>query len=416
MERATEGDDVIRAGAAALSGLAFWSQGDLEAAHRGYSICLDGLRRTGHISDALGASIAVADISITQGRLRDAARTFEQCLRLAPLRSDPRFAGRRTCTSDSAAIAYERDDLDAAAQHLERARELGEHTWLPQNPYRWRVEMARMREADGDLDGALQLLDEAQRVYLGDFSPNVRPVPAMRARVLAAQGRLTDALAWARDQGLSADDELSYLREYEHVTLARVLLAQSQSGQVQPVGSQLVDRLLQAAEHGERAGSVIEILVLQALTRQADGDNAGAVMSLERAITLAEPEGYVRVFVGEGPPMASLLAKVAKRAGGSDYVRRLLACMPSSRGPLGRCSNRQYRPAAHRAFERSRARRVSATWLRSRRAGHRARAVDIAEHAADAHQEHLRQARRHQPPGRSEQRRRAQPALSAAAR
>ena len=86
--------------------------------------------------------------------------------------------------------------------------------------------MARVREAEGDLDGALELLDDAERVYVGDFSPNVRPVPAMRARVWVAQGRLAEALGWAREQRLSADDELSYLREFEHVTLARVLLAQ----------------------------------------------------------------------------------------------------------------------------------------------------------------------------------------------
>ena len=75
-------------------------------------------------------------------------------------------------------IARERNDLPAATQHLLRAQELGEHTWLPQNPYRWRVAMARVREAEGDLDGALDLLEEALRVYTGDFSPNVRPIPA----------------------------------------------------------------------------------------------------------------------------------------------------------------------------------------------------------------------------------------------
>ena len=122
-------------------------------------------------------------------------------------------------------IACERGDLHAATQHLLRSQELGEHTGLPQNPYRWRVAMARVREAQGDLAGALTLLDDAQRVYLGDFSPNVRPVPALRARVLAAQGRWGEALDWAREQGLSADDNLTYVREFEHITLARVLLA-----------------------------------------------------------------------------------------------------------------------------------------------------------------------------------------------
>ena len=138
--------------------------------------------------------------------------------------------------------------------------------------------MARVREAQGDLAGALTLLDEAQRVYMGDFSPNVRPVPALRARVLAAQGRWREALDWAREQGLSVDDNLSYVREFEHITLARVLLARyATDGDKSSLNdaSRLLERLLSAADAGGRTGSVIEILVLQALARQAGGDTPG---------------------------------------------------------------------------------------------------------------------------------------------
>src|SRR6201982_4284014 len=85
--------------------------------------------------------------------------------------------------------------------------------------------MARVRQAEGDLDGALDLLNEAERLYVSDFFPNVRPVPALRARVWIAQGRLGEALGWAREQGLSVDDDLSYLREFDHITLVRLLLA-----------------------------------------------------------------------------------------------------------------------------------------------------------------------------------------------
>ena len=84
----------------------------------------------------------------------------------------------------------ERNDLDAATQHLLRSKELGEHTGFPQNPYRWRVAMARIREAEGDLDGALDLLDEAERLYVSDFFPNVRPIAALKTRVWVAQGRV----------------------------------------------------------------------------------------------------------------------------------------------------------------------------------------------------------------------------------
>ena len=122
-------------------------------------------------------------------------------------------------------ILVERNDLDAARQHLLTSQELGEYAGLPQNRYRRRVALARIREAEGDLDSALDLLTEAERLYVGDFHPNVRPVPAMRARVLVAQGALGDALSWARERGLSSEDDLGYLREFEHLTLARLLLA-----------------------------------------------------------------------------------------------------------------------------------------------------------------------------------------------
>ena len=226
----------------------------------------------------------------------------------------------------------ERNDLHAAMQHLVTSQELGEHTGLPQNPYRWRVAMARIREAHGDLDGALDLLQDAERLYVGDFFPNVRPVSAMKARVWVAQGKLDEALEWTREQGLSVADDLSYLREFEHITLARVLLARHAI----PDALGLLERLLRAADEGARTGSVIEILVLQALGYQLQEDIAAALVPLERALTLAEPEGYVRIFVDEGPAMAALLKAAAKRRTAPEYARRLLAAFgkPENRTPV----------------------------------------------------------------------------------
>src|SRR5712691_9202389 len=245
----------------------------------------------------------------------------------------------------------ERDDLPAATQQLLRSQELGEHTGLPQNRYRWRVAMARIREAEGDLGGALDLLNDAERLYRGDFFPNVRPVPALRARVRVAQGELGEALGWARERGLSVGDDLSYLREFEHITLARVLLARYAAERAERSiheATRFLERLLRAAEEGARAGSVIEILVLQALARQARGDIPAALASLQRAVTLAEPEGYVRIFVDEGPPMASLLRAVAIQGIDRNYVRRLLKAvnktednMPASQGLIEPLSERE---------------------------------------------------------------------------
>jgi LuxR family maltose regulon positive regulatory protein len=330
IELALDDDHLCRASAAALLGLVYWGSGDLEAGHRAYSACVAGLRRAGHIADTFGCSIALADIRSTQGRLGDALRTLEQALQLAGEQGGPVLRGTADMYVGMSEIARERDDLRAATQLLLRSQELGEHTGLPQNRYRWRVAMARVRQAEGDLHGALDLLNEAERLYVSDFFPNVRPVPAVRARVWIAQGRLGEALGWAREQGLSVDDDLSYLREFEHITVARLLLARYQDERAQRLmheAARLLERLLPAAETGGRTGRVIEILVLRALAHQALGDTPAALAALERAMMLAEPEDYVRVFADEGPPMTSVLRAAAKQGTRRDYARRLLAAV-----------------------------------------------------------------------------------------
>ena len=312
---AAEEDNLPRAAASALSGLASWAMGDLEAAHRGYTIATEGLRSVGRIADVCGTTITLADLELTLGRLDVAERAIERALELAAAEG-PGLRGVPDMHVALSRVVWERNDLSAAADHLRRADELDDSTALPQNPYRWRLAMARLREAEGDSATALHLLEEAERVYVGDYSPNVRPMPAVHARMLAAHGRVDEALDWARRQGLSTDDELSYLREYEHVTLARILLAQ-ESTESRRDASALLERLREAAEDGGRTGTVIEILALQALAQLE-------VAPLERALTLAEPGGWIRVFVGEGPPMVKLLEALARDRPDWAYLRRVL--------------------------------------------------------------------------------------------
>jgi LuxR family transcriptional regulator, maltose regulon positive regulatory protein len=313
------------AAAAALIALATWSGGDLGTARDAYRTSLADMQRAGHLADVMGLSIALADIQVAQGSLSEALRTYQQSLRLNPEDGGPALRGTADMYVGLSSIHRERNDLPTARQLLIRSRELGTHNGLPQNPYRWLVSMARLSEAEGDLDTAVDLLEEAQRRYVGDFSPNVRPVPAIKARAWVRQGRTADVLVWARTKGLSVDDELSHLREYEHVTLARALLTQHKLARSPDQALSLLDRLLDAAETGDRGGSVIEILVLQALGHSLRGDVPGALAPLERALTLAEPEGYARVFLDEGPPMMVLLQAAAERKIATAYVERLLA-------------------------------------------------------------------------------------------
>ena len=282
--------------------------------------------------------------------------------------------------------------------------------------------MARLKEAQGDLPGALALLDEAQRVYTGDFSPNVRPVPAVRARAARCPRLRRRGPRLGGGPGLSADDELSYLREYEHVTLARVLLARHTAAGDRDDSarghSRCWQRLLAAAEAGGRTGTVIEILVLQALAHQADGDTPRALAHLERALSLAEPEGYVRVFAAEGPPMAVLLRHAGRpssaRAPTFAARRRVPTQHGASRATCVRTAGAEAcrRAGPRRAAERPRAGGPAAAVHGPGRSRHRTPPGRVPEHRAHPHQEHLRQARRQQPAGGRHAGRRARPAAS----
>jgi LuxR family maltose regulon positive regulatory protein len=332
LELAGPDDHLGRGAAASLIGLAHWRTGDLEAAHRWYSDGMATLGRAGRRSDVVGGAVTLADLRIAQGRLRDAMSYYERGLQLATEEPGAPLRGVADMHVGMAELFRERNDLDSARRHLAISAELGDATGLPKNRYRWRVGMARLRQIEGDAAGALELLAEAERVYTSDYSPEVH-IPAIRARTWLQQGRLDDALDWARERELSADDDLDFLREHEYLTLVRILLARSavdgSPGSLRDA-VRLLDRLLRAAEEAQRGGSVIELLVLQALAHQAQGNVPAGSASLRRALALAEPEGYVRIFVDEGSPMAALLRAPTTQGSVPVYVQRLLGAMGMS--------------------------------------------------------------------------------------
>jgi LuxR family maltose regulon positive regulatory protein len=158
--------------------------------------------------------------------------------------------------------------------------------------------------------------------------PDAQPVEAWKARIYLKQGRLSHAQDWAHKHGLTVDDELNYLHEFEHLTLARVLLAAYQSNRAEANirdALALLNRLLKAAEEGKRTGSMIEVSILQALAHHTRGNQAQALVSLKHALTLAEPESYVRIFVDEGQMMTELLTGLSQVEGLKEYVHKLLS-------------------------------------------------------------------------------------------
>lgn len=321
-------DHFGRGAAGALIGLARWAGGDLSSGARHYAGAIDEFRAAGYYPDILGCSLGLADMQVGQGLLGAAEQTLRAGLDLdaahGPLR------GSADMHIGLAEIHVERHELAAAAEHLRASLELGESLALPQHAYRWRVVDARLREIGGDHAGALDLLRQAEALYNPDYSPPVRPVTAITARVLLASGDLDGARRWSDRSGLSAADEPVYVREYEHLTLARVLLAAGHPADV--IG--LLQRLLDAAEAGGRAGSVIEARMLLALAHAERGETSQAVVALAAALTMAESERFVRVFLDAGSPMTSLLETAVAHGRAEQQAAALLAARAAGAGPV----------------------------------------------------------------------------------
>ena len=312
-----------------LIGVARWAGGELEEAHRAIADWIEHTRQAGNLTFALASVFYLAEIRLAQGQLREAARIYRQFLQLVPPDDEAIRQAAPHLHLGLALVAHEQGDEPTATLHLQASKERGERASLIDWPFRWSLAQARIQESAGAWEAALDLLDAAGRLYVRNPVPDVRPVAAIQARIYLKQGGLVAAQAWAAERGLSAADDLSYLREFEHMTLARLLIARYRQeradGDLHDALGLLV-RLLAAAEAGGRVGSVIEILLLQSLAHETGGDLAQALVPLARALALAEPEGYVRLFVDEGLPLARLLRRMQEEGGRiHPYLHTLLA-------------------------------------------------------------------------------------------
>lgn len=325
-------DDYFERGLSAiLTGFAYWSSGNLEVAHRAISGAISNMRILGKTAFIISFTSYLADIMIAQGRLNEAKQTLLKLLEIAAKQGEPELRETAVLHLGLSELYLEQGDLQTARRHLLRCEQLGKLPAFPPWYRHWMLAQLRIKEVEGDLDGVIEILNESDRLYYRHPIPDVRPLTALIARALLVEGKLNEALLWVRERGLSVDDDLSYLREFEHLTLARVLIAQykrdDDDGLIHDAIG-LLARLLKAAQAGGRIGSVIEIKVLQTLAYEAQGNLSKTLISLERALTLARPEGYVQTFVGEGAPMEALLKKIKPDdARLKEYVGKLLGTL-----------------------------------------------------------------------------------------
>ena len=307
-----EGEWLLSSTARGFLAVAEWLNGRLAQAERSFASSIAGWQAAGQPALTAWHRYQLAQVQQAHGRLDAATQTYEQALKATAMPGRPPAPAVGLAYVGLAEVAYQRNELDSALGHVTEGIALCRQFLYGTSLAAGLVTLAWIRQAAGDPAGALEAIEKAEHA-----SPTtaglLNPFPAQRARLLLAQGEVAAAARWTRETGLHPDDEPRYPREPGYLVLARVLLAQQRPAEALA----LLDRLHAAAVAQSRIGSVIEAGALRALALAACGQDADAVNALADVLTLACPQGYVRVFADEGPPMAALLGQLiaAQRAG-----------------------------------------------------------------------------------------------------
>jgi LuxR family maltose regulon positive regulatory protein len=299
---------------------AYEAAGDLEAAITAFAEAGALGQAAGHDYVALSAMASEARLQLSRGRLREADGVLRRALGLAAERGAELLPAMGSVRIGMGELLYEWDDLDAAARHLTEGVELTGRTGDFEVLMWGYIALSRVRLARGDTDGALVVAREAERVAQRSGSDHAIVDAAIwKARLHLASGDLASASS-EQERAASVGEVRRSSWELERLILARLLVARNQPGEA-------LRLLAQLQETGRTAGRRIEILALQALVLRANDERERAVGALAEALILAEPEGYVRTFVDEGPPMAELLSTVldARQRGRLESLRRVPA-------------------------------------------------------------------------------------------
>ena len=307
-------------------------RGRLPEAERALSSTIVQLRAAGEGFMTARRCYHLGQVQRAQGRLDAALDAYQQALEIATPASGPALPAAGIGHVGMAEVAYQRDELDAALRHLTEGIPLCRQLAYAAPLAAGLATQAWILQSEGDQAGALDAMDEAGRAW--PVPPGLlNPIPSQRARLLLAQGEVAAAARWVQERGLGADDEPVYQKERGHLVLARVLLAQHHPAPALT----LLERLLTAASAQGRTGSLIELGALRALALADTGDQAEAVNALAEALTLACPQGYVRVFADEGAPMGALLGRLVAAQRADDTARIVpLGCLARILRAFGR--------------------------------------------------------------------------------
>ena len=287
-------------------GYAYQLQGDRAAASQAYTEVIASSQSFGDSINTLVATITLGQLQEADNQLFLAQRTYQRALQLA---GDPPQPIAREAYLGLARITYQWNDLDSAQQHGQQCLQLTQQMESVNTFASYEVFLARLKLAQGDVPGAVAVLDEAEAfIRQHDFTFRLPDVAAAQVLTLLHQGNLAGAAEVTQTYELP-------------ISQARVHLAQGDPSTALAVLAPLRRQMEAKGWADER----LKIMVLQALAHHARGENEQAVQALGDALALAQPGGFIRLFVDEGPPMAALLREAAKHGIAPSYVRQLLA-------------------------------------------------------------------------------------------
>jgi ATP/maltotriose-dependent transcriptional regulator MalT len=343
-------------------GTAYYLSGDMVNAAQVFEEAINLSQTGGEHYIQFAAASFLGEILVFQARLSRAMEMYKQVLDWAGPALPQK--GGVMAHAGCAAILYERNQLGFALEHIELGLNQVDQVGGAWSAYVLNRVLARIQHAQGHWSDAFETLDRAYQLgKAAKVSLVVAQAAALQACLQLSKGDLDAAAGWALESGLNPDDlDASHpgWKEIEYLALARILAAQGKH----PEALSLLDRLSNAAEAEGRFGDAIAIYVVQALVNQASGNHASGYDSLEKALILAEPEGYMRIFLDEGEPMRLLLTDIQhiliQRAGGVKgsgmlrllrYVDEVLAAFPGEKPSAANQPHLFLEPLSERELE-----------------------------------------------------------------
>jgi LuxR family maltose regulon positive regulatory protein len=316
------------------------ASGDLEAARQDLVEAVEAGKLARHAYMTLDAATHLSLTLWMQGRLNEACQVNQQALQFVEqlggldgtLEAGMLFLGWGF-------ILCERHELDEAGEYIRHGLEASRSAGNP-GTLAWAYQVfIRFLIAQGDLPAAEAAAREADRLVQGSDIPAWIEcgAAALIAQVWVRLGKIAAAEQYLARRGILLGGEIQYPHQAEYHALACLFLAKGELD----AAEQLFERLREWAEIAGQRSWVIAAQVQLALVYRARGQRQPALQALTRAMELAEPEGYVQLFVDEGEALAGLIRDVPL-----DYARRLLAAFPGAKaGPVGVTGVRQRAPA-----------------------------------------------------------------------